>query len=364
MGNSNDIYCVIMAGGIGSRFWPLSRTNTPKQFLDILGTGRSLIQQTYTRVTKFCNPENIFVVTVSVYKTQVLEHLPELTEDQILLEPMRRNTAPCIAFANHKIKKKNPNAIVIVAPSDHLIIEQDEFVKTITKAIDFASKNNALLTIGIKPIRPETGYGYIQTAQKADRAIPNLFKVKTFTEKPNLELAKVFIETGEFYWNSGIFIWSISAIDEAFNKHLPEVQGLFEGMFHKFDTSDQADAVASVYSECRNISIDYGILEKADNVFVICSEFGWTDLGTWGSLYQSSSRDSKGNAIVGSNVITYDVTNSIVNVSSDKLVVIQGLDDYIVVETEDVLLICRKQDEQEIKKFQNDVLIEKGDRFI
>jgi mannose-1-phosphate guanylyltransferase len=353
-----------MAGGIGSRFWPISRANKPKQFLDILGTGSSLIKQTYSRVSKFCIPENIYVVTGSVYKAQVLEHIPTLSPEQVLLEPMRRNTAPCIAFANHKIQKKNPNAIVVVVPSDHLILEQDEFLNTINKAITFAANQNALLTIGIKPSRPDTGYGYIQTAQRAEKSNPNLFKVKTFTEKPNLELAKVFLESGEFYWNSGIFIWSIQSINEAFQKHLPEVQGLFEGMYHKLDTEEQDEAVTSVYSECKNISIDYGILEKANNVYVICSEFGWTDLGTWGSLYQSSTKDDMGNAIVGRNVVTYNVNNSIINVPNDKLVVIQGLDDFIVVESDGVLLICKKQDEQEIKKIQNDVLIEKGDRFI
>jgi mannose-1-phosphate guanylyltransferase len=364
MVNPNNIYCVIMAGGIGSRFWPISRANKPKQFLDILGTGSSLIQQTFTRISKFCLPENVYVVTGNAYKHQVLEHLPSLSQEQVLLEPMRRNTAPCIAYANHKIRKKNPNAIVVVVPSDHLILEQDEFLKAISNAISFAASHNALLTIGIKPSRPDTGYGYIQIAQKSEKGTSNLFKVKTFTEKPNLELAKVFLESGEFYWNSGIFIWSINSINEAFEKHLPEVQGLFEGMYHKLDTNEQNEAVTSVYSECKNISIDYGILEKANNVYVICSEFGWTDLGTWGSLYQSSTKDNNNNAIVGKNVITYDVSNSIVNVPNDKLVVLQGLDDFIVVESEGVLLICKKQDEQEIKKIQNDVLIEKGDKFI
>jgi mannose-1-phosphate guanylyltransferase len=364
MVSTNDVYCVIMAGGIGSRFWPLSRTEKPKQFLDILGTGNSLLRQTFLRVTKFCKPENVYVVTGKEYQDLVLEHLPELTADQVLLEPLRRNTAPCIAFANHKIQNLNPNAIVVVAPSDHLVLEQDNFVSTINTAIEFAANRSALLTIGIKPSRPETGYGYIQTCKHADKLIPNLFKVKTFTEKPNLELANIFIESGEFYWNSGIFIWSLPAINEAFEKYLPEVHSLFQNISTQFNTPNQSEAVEGVYSQCRNVSIDYGILEKSDNVFVICSEFGWSDLGTWGSLYQNYPKDKNGNAVSGENVMTYGVTNSIINVPTDKLVVVQGLDDYIIAESDNILLICKKQDEQDIKTIQNDVLIEKGNKFI
>lgn len=361
---SENVYCVIMAGGIGSRFWPLSRSSKPKQFLDILGTGKSLIQQTYQRVTRFCKPENVFVVTGTAYRDLVLEHLPELSPNQVLLEPMRRNTAPCIAYANQVIHKRNPNAIVVVAPSDHLILEPDKFETTILTAIDFASHQNALLTIGIKPSRPETGYGYIQICDKADKKIPNLYKVKTFTEKPNLDLAKIFIDSGEFYWNSGIFIWSVNAINEAFAKHLPEIQSQFLGIIDFLDTPEQASGIQNIYSECKNISIDYGILEKSDNVFVICSEFGWSDLGTWGSMYQNFSKDESQNAILGANVMTYDVTGSIINVPSNKLVVVQGLKDYIVAESDNILLICKKESEQEIKRYQNDVLLEKGDKFI
>ncbi len=364
MVNPNDIYTVIMAGGIGSRFWPISRTQKPKQFLDILGTGTSLIRQTFLRVSKFCKPENVYVVTGAEYKDQIHEHIPELRSEQVLLEPMRRNTAPCIALANHIIQKRNPNAIMVVAPSDHLIIEEDKFIKTISKAIEFTAQKEALLTIGIKPSRPETGYGYIQTEKNEDKAIPNLFKVKTFTEKPNLELARVFIESGEFYWNSGIFIWSLQAINKAFQRHLPEVQSLFEGIYDQFGTPQESSAVSSVYSQCRNISIDYGILEKSENVFVICSEFGWSDLGTWGSLYQNSEKDEAGNATSGGNLMMYDVKNSIINVPSDKLVVLQGLEDYIVVESDNILLICRRDQEQSIKTFQNNVLVEKGDKYI
>jgi mannose-1-phosphate guanylyltransferase len=358
------VYCVIMAGGIGSRFWPMSRNSRPKQFIDVFGTGQSLLQQTFSRVTKFCPPENIFVVTSEAYRNQVLEHIPSINPSQVLLEPMRRNTAPCVAFANHIIAKRNPNALIVVAPSDHLILDEQGFVNTIHRALAFASANNALLTIGIKPSRPETGYGYIQINSKVDADDENLFGVKTFTEKPNLELAKVFLESGEFFWNSGVFIWSLTSISGAFDKYLPEVQALFrEGDSH-FGTPTQDQAVASIYAQCKNISIDYGIMEKADNVHVLCSEFGWSDLGTWGSLYLNASKDEKGNATMGSNAMTYGVTNSLIHAPKDKLIVVQGIDDIILVDTDNVLLICRKDNEQEVKAILNDVLIEKGDKFI
>lgn len=361
--NNKDIHCIIMAGGIGSRFWPLSRTSKPKQFIDILGTGKTLLQQTYIRMSRICPIENITIVTSQIYKDIVLEQLPEISEDQVLLEPMRRNTAPCIAFANYKIYQKNPNAVVVVAPSDHLILNEDKFVETINGVIDFAVKKEALLTLGIKPNRPETGYGYIQVGSSADKHTPNLKKVKTFTEKPNLELAKVFVDSGEFFWNSGIFVWSLNSIIKAFEKHLPEVNGLFKDISAKFGTSEERVAVESAYSECRNVSIDYGIMEKADNVYVICSEFGWSDLGTWGSLYTHSNKDINQNAVNGKNVMLYDSKNTLVNVPDNKLVILQGLDDYIVVESDDIILICRMKDEQEIKKFVSNVLIEKGEKF-
>lgn len=352
-----------MAGGVGSRFWPLSRHNKPKQFLDILGTGSSLIQQTYLRVKKFCPPENIFVVTGIDYKNQVLEHLPELSPDRILLEPMRRNTAPCIAYANQRIAKINPNAQIVVTPSDHLIMDEIGFINTVNVALDFANTHESLLTIGVKPSRPETGYGYIQIGKQADKSLPNLFKVKTFTEKPNLEMAKVFLNTGEFYWNSGVFIWSLKSISKAFSKHLSEVNKLFTDHADHFTTPSEDKVVYDIYTECRNISIDYGILEKADNVYVICAEFGWSDLGTWGSLYQNVKKDKNKNVISGSNVMTYDVSQSIINVPKDKLVILQGLSEYIVVESDNILLVCKKENEQEIKKYLNDVLSEKGEKY-
>ncbi len=358
-----DIHCVIMAGGIGSRFWPLSRTSKPKQFIDILGTGKTLLQQTFIRMNKICPAENILIVTSQIYKDIVLEQLPEISDDQVLLEPMRRNTAPCISFANYKIKQKNPNAIVVVAPSDHLILNEDKFIENINEAISFTSKHDALLTLGIKPSRPETGYGYIQVGASAENHNPNLKKVKTFTEKPNFELAKVFMESGEFFWNSGIFIWSLKSISTAFEKHLPEVDGLFRDVATHFGTPNEKKSVEQAYSECRNVSIDYGVMEKADNVYVICSEFGWSDLGTWGSLYTHLNKDANQNAIIGKNVMLYNSSNTIVNVPDSKLVILQGLEDYIVVESDDILLVCRKKDEQEIKNFVNDVLMEKGEKY-
>lgn len=361
---NKNIHCVIMAGGIGSRFWPLSRTSKPKQFIDVLGTGKTLLQQTFARMNRICSSENIIIVTSQIYRDIVLEQLPGISLEQVVLEPMRRNTAPCISFANYKIKQKNPNAIVIVAPSDHLILNEDKFVETINNAIVFAAKNDALLTLGIKPSRPETGYGYIQVGASADKHNHELKKVKTFTEKPNLELANVFVNSGEFYWNSGLFIWSLSSISNAFEKHLPEVNSLFKEVFSQFGTANERTSVERAYSECRNVSIDYGIMEKAENVYVICSEFGWSDLGTWGSLYEHSGKDSNQNAVNGKNVMLYDSKNTIVNVPDSKLVVLQGLDNYIVVESDDILLICRKKDEQDIKKFVSDVLMEKGEKYI
>ena len=361
----SNIYCVIMAGGLGSRFWPLSKSNMPKQFLDILGTGRTLLQQTYDRFSKICPAENFYVVTSVDYKDQVIKQLPELDVCQILLEPLRRNTAPCIAYACYKIKRKNPDAIVIVAPSDHLIQQENIFLEEIRTGIEFSKGNDALLTLGINPSRPETGYGYIQIDGPVSSKIAgNLFKVKTFTEKPDIQLAEIFIESGEFFWNSGIFIFSLESILRAFNKHLSNVSELFERGIKLYGTSDEVPFLNKIYSECQNISIDYGIMEKADNVFVLCSDFGWTDLGTWGSLYENSGKDLLGNVVKGENVMLYGAKNCIVNVPGEKLVVLQGLDGYIVVESEGTLMVCRKDDEQQIRQFVNDVRMNKGEEYI
>lgn len=358
-------YCVIMAGGVGSRFWPLSRTNKPKQFLDILGTGRSLLQMTFDRFTQVCPVENIYVVTSLMYKDTICEQLPELTEDQVLLEPTRRNTAPCIAYANYKILKKNPNANIVTAPSDHLILKEDEFIKVIKEGLSFVSDKDAMLTLGINPSRPETGYGYIQVNGNKNLAEnENIYKVKTFTEKPNKELAKVFFESGEFFWNSGIFIWSLESIMKAFETHLPEINALFKEGIDFYNTDKEDDFIADTYSDCKNISIDYGVMEKAENVYVYCSSFGWADLGTWGSLHENISKDEQENSIIGEKVFAYDLKNCIVNMPEDKLAVLQGLEDYIVVDSNGILLVCKKEDEQQIKHYVNDVKLKLGDKYL
>lgn len=358
-------YCVIMAGGIGARFWPMSRTAKPKQFIDILGTGTTLIQETFRRFLEVCPKENIYIVTNEIYKEQVMNQLPGITEDQVLLEPARRNTAPCVAYAAFKILEKNPQANLVVAPSDHIIIKEDAFTGIIKTALRAAEENNWLITLGIKPSRPDTGYGYIQfNSDTGDPRYAGLRKVKTFTEKPNLELAETFLRSGDFLWNSGIFIWSLKSILRAFENHLPEVDELFRAGKGIYCTPGEKEFVKKTYTMCRSISIDYGIMEKASNVYVIESDFGWSDLGTWGSLHDIRSKDGNNNAITGKHVMTYDSRNNIINMPDDKLVVIQGLDDYIVVEDENVLLICRKGDEQQIRQIVADVKIEKGERFV
>jgi mannose-1-phosphate guanylyltransferase len=358
-------YCVIMAGGVGSRFWPLSRMNKPKQFLDILGTGRTLLQMTFDRFQSICPVENIYIVTSTIYKETVLEQLPELKEEQILLEPARRNTAPCIAYANYKIFKKNPNANIVTAPSDHLILKEDEFKKVIKEGLEFASKKNALLTLGIKTSRPETGYGYIQVnGNKNITENKNIYKVKTFTEKPDKDLAKVFYESGEFFWNAGIFIWSLKSIMKAFETNLPEIDTLFKEGVSIYNTEKESEFISHTYYECKNISIDYGVMEKADNVYVYCSDFGWADLGTWGSLHENISKDENKNAILGDNVFSYELENCIVNMPKDKLVVLQGLKDLIIVESDNILLVCKKEDEQEIKQYVNDVKLKLGEKYL
>lgn len=361
----NNTYCVIMAGGIGSRFWPLSKSTMPKQFLDILGTGRTFLQQTFDRFKKVCPIENFFIVTSVDYKGLVVSQLPELKESQILLEPLRRNTAPCVAYASHKIQQLNPNANIIVAPSDHLILQEETFLEEIRKGLEFVEKHDALLTLGIHPSRPETGYGYIQIENMLPTGdIENLHEVKTFTEKPDIELARIFVESGEFFWNSGIFLWSLSSIMKAFELHLNTVSELFERGRKLYGTSSEVPFLNKTYSECQNISIDYGIMEKANNVYVLCSDFGWSDLGTWGSLYENSRKDDQGNVVSGENVMVYGTKDCIINMPGEKLVVVQGLDEYIVVESEGTLLICRRDDEQQIRQFVNDVRMYKGNQYV
>lgn len=361
----NNNYCVIMAGGIGSRFWPLSKTSRPKQFIDILGTGETLIQQTYRRLLKICPPENFLVVTNTDYHSMVLEQLPDLSEEQVLSEPMRRNTAPCVAYASYKIQTRNPNANIIVAPSDHLITKEDDFIHQLKNGLKFVSENDALLTLGIKPSRPETGYGYIQINGKVDmEGVNNLHKVKTFTEKPDLRMAKVFVESGEFFWNSGIFLWSLKSITKAFKSYLPDVNELFEKGIKHYYTSGENAFLNKTYSECRNISIDYGVMEKADNVYVLTADFGWSDLGTWGSLWDNSQKDENGNAINGANIKVYDSKNCIVNSATNTLIVVQGIENVIIAQSDNTILICKKDDEQQLRQIVNDVKINMGNDYV
>ena len=354
-----------MAGGVGSSFWPLSRRAKPKQFLDILGTGKTLIQQTYERFLKIIPKENFLIVTSVNYKDIILEQLPEIDESQVLLEPFRRNTAPCVAYASYKIKTVNKNARIIVSPSDHLILKEEEFLAQIKNALAFAENKKALVTLGIQPNRIETNYGYIQVKNKVEfKQLDNLYKVKTFTEKPNEEMARIFVESGEFFWNSGIFIWSLESIIDALNVHLNEVSVLFQKGVKLYNTPDEVHFINKTYSECKGISIDYGIMEKAKNVYVLTADFGWSDLGTWGSLYENKEKDKHGNVISGDNILTYESKNCIINISDEKVAVLHGLDGYIIAESNDTLMICKKDDEQQIKQFVTDVRIKKGDSLV
>ncbi len=364
MSASKKNYCVIMAGGIGSRFWPMSRTAFPKQFHDILGVGRTLIQMTYDRFLPICPKENILVVTNERYKDLVLEQLPDLKPEQVLCEPFMRNTAPCVAYASFWIAEREPDANIIVAPSDHLILKEKEFERIINISIKQAQESGNLVTLGIKPTRPDTGYGYIQWADEKGAKDENVKRVKTFTEKPDLELAKDFIESGDFYWNSGIFIWSLHAILNAFETHLPEMYKSFADGQGIYGTDAEFAFIEKIYPACDNISIDYGIMEKAKSVNVVLSDFGWSDLGTWGSLHTHLAHDSHKNGVVGKNVLLYNCADNVVNVPKDKLAVLHGLNGYIVVDSGNVLLICRKEEEQKIKNFVNDIKHKIGEEWI
>ena len=348
-----------MAGGIGSRFWPFSRNNRPKQFLDFLGTGRSLLQITFDRFKQIVPTEHILIVSNVMYKELILSQLPDITEGQILLEPARRNTAPCIAYAVHRIKSLTDKANIIVTPSDHLILNNDVFVRNIRTGIEFVSKHNALLTLGIKPTRPETAYGYIQI-EDGNTA---LRKVKTFTEKPNAELAKVFVESGEFFWNSGMFLWNLQAITEAFEKQLPEMEARFDSGADCFNTPKEEEFISRIFAACPNISIDYGIMEKADNVYVLCADFGWSDLGTWGALYDLSEKDEHANVTLKCQTAFYESQNNIVALPQGKLAVINDLDGYIIAESDNVLLICKKENEHAIRQYVNDAQVKFNGKY-
>ena len=355
-------YVAIMAGGIGSRFWPKSRTSYPKQFLDILNTGKTLIQWTFERYAAFIPKENIFVVTSEEYADIVAQQLPEIPVENIVAEPSRKNTAPCVAYISFKLLQKDPEASLIVAPSDHMIMDGENFKKITTQALDFVDKQEAFITLGIKPTYPNTGYGYIQFDSKL--IADNIHKVKTFTEKPNLELAKTFVASGEFLWNGGIFVWKVKTVVNAFEKYQPEMFELFDGEKENFNTPKEKEAINKIYPQCTNVSIDYAIMEKADNVYVIPSSFGWSDLGTWNSAYENLEKDYLGNAVTSDNVIVIDATKCMISAPHDKLLLLQGMDDFIIIDTKDVLMICKKDKEQAIKEYVAEVKRSKGDKYL
>lgn len=362
--NENN-FCIIMAGGVGARFWPMSKSTTPKQFIDIFGEGISLIQKTFQRFEKICPKENIYIVTNTSYLHFIKEQLPDFDEEQLILEPARRNTAPCIAYANYKIKQRNPNATIVVAPSDHNILDEETFRHVIEEGLKTVAQHDWLLTIGIRPSYPNTGYGYIQfNEDKKYEQNPVIYAVKTFTEKPAIEMAKQFIESGDFLWNAGIFMWSLKSINKAFREFLPDIDQLFAQGEQLYNTPAEKEFIQKIYEVCKNISIDYGVMEKAKNVYVYAADFGWSDLGTWSSLHDIRLKDENQNAIIGKRVKTYNTQNSIIHVPKDKIVVIDGLDDYIVVENENMLLICKKENEQNIRQYVNDIQVDFGDKYI
>ncbi|MFK5878945.1 MAG: mannose-1-phosphate guanylyltransferase [Flavobacteriaceae bacterium] len=357
---NNNYYAVIMAGGVGSRFWPMSTQENPKQFHDMLGTGKSLIQKTFDRLSNTIPCKNILISTNKKYETLVLEQLSKVTKNQLLLEPSMRNTAPCILYAALKIKTTNPNAVMIIAPSDHWIEDEKTFANNINKAFEFSSQHDVLMTLGIQPNSPNTGYGYIQF----DENDTSIKKVKQFTEKPDFETAQKFVDSGEYLWNAGIFIWSIKSIVKNFKAQLPEMYALFNKGNDSYNTSAETQFIDDNYGKAENISIDFGIMEKATNVYTLPVDFGWNDLGTWGSLYNKLPKDNQQNAAVGGEVIFRDASNNMIKTQSGKRVVIQGLNDYIVVEKEDVLLICPKKDEQDIKQITAQVKLDFGEDFV
>ncbi len=356
---SKNIHVVIMAGGSGTRFWPYSREAKPKQFLDVVGTGRSLLQMTFDRFNEITTPDKIWVVTNEKYDSLIKEQLPELGHDQILLEPEKRNTAPCIAYAAYKIMKQDPDASMIVTPSDHAIFKEKEFLEVIDTALNDASKEDHLITIGIRPNRPEIGYGYIQYISEPGN---NVKKVKTFTEKPQLDLAKKFLESGDFLWNSGIFIWSIDAIVRAFETHDEEMASLFASGLNEYFTKEEKSFIKKTYSHCKNISIDYAIMEKAENVYVVPGDFGWSDLGSWNALHEIREQDENENVIEGS-AITYESRNNFIKGDKDKLILAHGMEGFLVADFDDVLLICKKEDSSIFKDFIADAKAKKGDKL-
>lgn len=355
-------YVIIMAGGIGSRFWPMSRTRFPKQFHDILGRGKTLIQETFDRFAEMVPSENIYIVTNERYLDLVQEQLTGIDRDQILLEPVGRNTAPCVAYAAYKIRSKDPEAVFVVAPSDHLIAREDIFSEKILQGLTACGKDEIIMTLGITPTRPDTGYGYIQFLE--DNLDIGYHKVKTFTEKPNLELAESFVQSGDFVWNGGIFLFSCSTITKAFEANLPDMADLFSGITDSYYSEKEVEAIGEAYAVCKNISIDYGIMEKAENVFVIPADFGWSDLGTWGSVHENSEKDFHDNAVHGKAKVYESYGNMIKTTRPDKMIVLKGLEGYVVVDTEDALLICKREDEQFIKTIVSDIKADEGEPYV
>jgi len=360
----NNNYAVIMAGGIGSRFWPISTSKMPKQFLDMLGNGETLLQQTFRRLLKICPASQILIVTNTDYKDICKTQLPSIKDDNILCEPARRNTAPCIAYASFKIQSKNANANIIVTPSDHLITNEDEFTRIVDECLQVSRENDYLITLGIKPSRPEIGYGYIQYSDENCDFNSSLKHVKKFTEKPNMKLANQFLESGDFLWNSGVFIWSVDSIISSIKNLLPEIHDIFLEGNELYNTLDEFSFIKRIFSACKNISIDYGIMEKSKNVLVYPSDFGWSDLGTWGSLSTHVSSDAHDNTLMSKQVLLYNSDNNIVRISNEKAAVIHGLDGYIIIDTKEALLICKKEEEQKIKQFVIDVKFNLGDKFV
>lgn len=358
----NQTYCVIMAGGGGTRFWPVSRTSRPKQFLDMLGTGKTFLRSTFERFAPFIPAENFLVVTSAAHKQLAMEQLPELTERQILTEPLGRNTATCIAYAAFRLQAICPHATMIVTPADHLILNETVFRSVIEEAADFASTHDALVTIGVHPTRPATGYGYIQTGKAVEGSA--MRHVRTFTEKPNAELAQAFLKSGDFVWNSGIFLWQTDIILRELEKLMPDTYYLFRSAGDAYGTPEENAAISRIYPECQSISIDYAVMEKADNVYVRCSDFGWSDIGTWDALYDYLPKDEAGNT-ADCETVTYDASNCLVRLPKGKLAVIDGLSDYIIVDTPDALLICPKGNEQNIKRYIDAIKYhKKGERYI
>ena len=352
MVSSRNNHLVIMAGGVGSRFWPMSTVEKPKQFIDVLGVGKSLLQLTVERFGDICKAENVWVVTNKAYVNLVKEQLPELPDGNILCEPCRRNTAPCIAYVSWKIKSKDPKANIVVTPSDHIVTNTEEFRRVIKSCLDFTMDSDAIVTLGMKPTRPETGYGYIQ-ADLTSSSLRNkeIFRVYSFREKPDFDTAKQYISKNNYFWNAGIFIWNVSTIVNAFRVYQPAISKVFEGMLPIYGTDKEQLMIDEKFPECKSISVDYAIMEKAEEIFVCPADFGWSDLGTWGSLLVNTKKDLYGNSCIGNEINVFETSNCIIHTTQEKKVIVQGLDGYIVAENDDTLLICRLTEEQRIKQF-------------